>query len=325
VRRAGGQLAGRAGSWRGLSTLGDVEGVEGGEPAPRGNGGPRARRPARPRGGAREPGPSAGAPTSPAGAERGDGPGTSGRAEDPPPGRWEAPAAAVVTRAWQETPAVRALELRLTDEGSWGRGFRPGQWVDIWHEGSEAAAGLSPWSTPRELAAGGVLRLGVRASGHPTVRWLQGARPGDEVRVRVGGTAALRGAHAGRAVFLAGGIGVTPLLSMARHLYLEGAGGGAAPEGTLLYAARTRADLAFAGELDACAAASGGRFRWEGVVEEERGRVTAGDVRAAVGGRGDAARATAYLCGPPGMSDWAEGVLLGAGVRPDAVVLERWW
>jgi len=49
--------------------------------------------------------------------------------------------------------------------------------------------------------------------------------------------------HAQRAVFLAGGIGITPLLSMARHL----AGTGAVVE--LLYCARSETDVAFRDEL----------------------------------------------------------------------------
>ena len=96
------------------------------------------------------------------------------------------------------------------------------------------------------------------------------------------------GAHARRHVFIAGGIGITPILSMVRHV----AGTGASWQ--LHYAARSRAAAAFVDELEA----HGERVRLR--FDDEAG-----------GGFLDVARivreapelSDIYCCGPRGMLD----------------------
>lgn len=87
-------------------------------------------------------------------------------------------------------------------------------------------------------------------------------------------------------LLLAAGIGITPLLSMARHLAAAGA------EWRMLYLSRQREDVAFAPELEAL----GERVRVH--VSGEDGRL---DLTAAVAA---AAPGTAvYACGPQGFAD----------------------
>lgn len=87
-------------------------------------------------------------------------------------------------------------------------------------------------------------------------------------------------------LLLAAGIGITPLLSMARALEAAGT------DWRLVYAVRTRADIAFASELDAF----GDRVRIH--VGEEEGRLDLAAVVAAA-----APDAEVYACGPARFTD----------------------
>jgi ferredoxin-NADP reductase len=130
--------------------------------------------------------------------------------------------------------------------------FLPGQWVDL-----RCPAGLGGYticSAPAALHAQapaheqGSFELAVKRSSHPVAAWVHAAQLGGQVHVRVGGQFVLlpehlcprinsTGQHSARLLFIAGGIGrraaqseqswhswgtspagVTPLLSMLRHL-----------------------------------------------------------------------------------------------------------
>lgn len=89
-------------------------------------------------------------------------------------------------------------------------------------------------------------------------------------------------AEAARYIFVAGGIGITPLLPMVRRLAAQGA------EWKLVYGGRRRDSMAFANELHA-------QFgdRVELVPEDERGLI---DLAAALGAPDE--DALVYVCGP---------------------------
>jgi tetrachlorobenzoquinone reductase len=107
-------------------------------------------------------------------------------------------------------------------------------------------------------------------------------------------------------LFLAGGIGVTPLLAMAREVAR-----GRQPW-TFVYGGRSRDRMAF---LDALSALDGGRL--EIVAQDEAGLPDLAAAFAAL-----PAGAAAYCCGPAPMLDAA--VAAGAQTRPDIPVrLER--
>jgi ferredoxin-NADP reductase len=119
-------------------------------------------------------------------------------------------------------------------------------------------------------------------------------------------------------VLVAGGVGITPLLSMARHAVAADPGRPV----TLIYSARTEEELAFREELDwmtsrhpqfrVVPTVTGGHAAWTG----HRGRVSPALLAEHVP---DAAHAIAMLCGPGEMVADLRDMLRGAGV-PDAQV-----
>ncbi|WP_371101246.1 2Fe-2S iron-sulfur cluster-binding protein [Streptomyces sp. PU_AKi4] len=130
-------------------------------------------------------------------------------------------------------------------------------------------------------------------------------RPGDGVRVR-GPRNHFRLEPAGSYRFVAGGIGITPLLPMLAAAEAAGAGW------TLLYGGRTRASMAFTGEL----ARYGERVTL--VPEDEAGPL---DLAPVLDGLPEGA--LVYCCGPGPLLDAAEqrcpaGVLRVERFRPAA-------
>jgi ferredoxin-NADP reductase len=103
-------------------------------------------------------------------------------------------------------------------------------------------------------------------------------------------------------LFLAGGIGVTPLLAMAREVSRRG------QPWTFVYGGRTRDRMAF---LDSIAALGGGDLRV--VPQDEAGLPDLGAAFEAM-----PPGAAAYCCGPPAMLDAA--LAAGERTRPDIPV-----
>lgn len=138
----------------------------------------------------------------------------------------------------------------------------------------------------------------------------------------------LAAAHDGPVLLVAGGIGITPLLPMARALVARG------EQWRLVYGARSRSSLAFAGELEArahsCASAAGVPLAAGGpagagtppvtlVPEDEAGRI---DLDALVA-EAEATGAVVYACGPAAMLDALAARAAAAGWPEDRLRTER--
>jgi len=120
------------------------------------------------------------------------------------------------------------------------------------------------------------------------------------------------------AVFIAGGIGITPFLSMLRHARHRRLG----HRITLLYSNRRVSGAAFLAELQALETAHA-HFRLVSTLTEEGGeRITAALLRRHVA---DLKEPAYYLAGPPGMTIEMQGMLADAGVAPDDLHCEEFY
>lgn len=126
---------------------------------------------------------------------------------------------------------------------------------------------------------------------------------------------------AGKVAFLSGGIGITPIRSIAKYATDKGID----VDMVLLYSNRSAASIAFKDDFDEMAEAA--RLRvvhclgeapdgWEGY----RGRITRQVIEAEVP---DHDERLFYLCGPPGMVDAMRALLLEMQTGPGRIVVER--
>ena len=143
---------------------------------------------------------------------------------------------AVIASIRDETPTVKRL---VFDLGGRPFDFLPGQWIDCYlHPGPDApVAGYSMTSPPRDTST---IEIAVkRVGGNPVTDYIHGlARAGDTLPIDGGygdfSYDPSREPETGPAVALiAGGIGITPLMSMLR----AAAEAPRSPELTLVYSA----------------------------------------------------------------------------------------
>jgi ferredoxin-NADP reductase len=125
-------------------------------------------------------------------------------------------------------------------------------------------------------------------------------------------------------VFVAGGIGITPLMSMLRHMRETEAD----LRVLLLYGNRTEEDIVFRDELAAIAREPSPRLEVVHVLSQpssawagERGHIDRDFILRHCGE--DVTRKSFYLCGPPAMMDMVGQALRGLGVPPARLHTER--
>ncbi|KAI1205986.1 uncharacterized protein F4807DRAFT_441257 [Annulohypoxylon truncatum] len=254
--------------------------------------------------------------------------------------------------------------------------FLPGQWLDVYVPGVSKAGGYTITSSPSSAhppisddpsspPCRPFLELAVQKSPDPPAAWLwqdPASITYAELRVRVGGsfvwpppgvdTRTLR-----KAVFVAGGVGVNPLMSMlsslaeeecpfeVQFLYsLRDEGGRRAQARRMLFVERLASIFASGrvrGRLRLFLTGGVGEGGEEGVVScgigegkkcgvrFSRRRMTMEDVAAAVGDASERRFAVVYVCGVPTMTDEFVQKLAdsqhGFGMEPHRVLCERWW
>jgi len=219
-----------------------------------------------------------------------------------------------------ETPDTWTLSVR--PDGHRGLRFRPGQfaWFQI---------GLSSFSfeehpfsfSSSPLEGDGGFDITVKELGDFTAT-IGETKPGDVVYVDgpFGAFTTDRYPAASYA-FIAGGVGITPVMSQLRTAALRGS----TTPTLLVYGATTLEDLAFADELDRLAETLELQITY--VLEKaptdwngERGFITP-EVLARV--LGDPARHEYFICGPPAMTDAVERSLIGLSVPRKRLHYER--
>ncbi len=236
------------------------------------------------------------------------------------------------------TPSVLGVDLDLNGASL---PFLAGQWIDLHVEldagdgGGNAVGGYSITSPPAQQ---GMIELAVKAApSHPVTRWLHSrAAVGDPVRV-VGGQGSMTWSpgDGGPLMLVAGGIGITPLMSILRTVDADAGG----TQATLAYSASTPVELAFAPALRLMAATNARIQTHFTVTGTDTGTGTGtGTVSVVEGWTGRTGRidrawlaellppeALCYVCGPPAMIDRVETDLRALGVAEDRIRTERWW
>jgi len=220
------------------------------------------------------------------------------------------------------TPSIRVVRLAIADPAF---RFLPGQWVDLGVDidGTAHTAGYSITTSPLHP---GTIELAVKASArHPVARWVhERATVGDRVRVSQGqGPFVYLPEMSDNAVLIGGGVGVTPLLSIFRHVRDAGL-----PTGVhLVYSVSDSSEILFRDELESAARSHDNLHvsitvtqpdpRWHGLT----GRIDPVKLHAL-----DVPDDTLYyLCGPKGMVEDISTLLHDLGVPMSRIIFEKWW
>lgn len=178
-------------------------------------------------------------------------------------------------------------------------------------------------TAPEETA---VLQFSMRNKGRFT-RAVTGLKPGDIVSVRgpFGGFI-IEPNHAAKIVLLAGGIGITPFMSMIRHAALTQS----ATDITLLYSCPNQQDVPFGEELikleqtnphfSIVFAISAGPIDRLSREQVYSGRIDADLLESVT--NGTFTDRTFFICGPPGFMKGLSAVLTGKAVDKQQIVTE---
>jgi ferredoxin-NADP reductase len=220
------------------------------------------------------------------------------------------------------TPSIHALRLQIPDAAF---RFLPGQWVELSIEldGDIHTAGYSITTSPIHA---GEIELAIKASArHPVARWVHAqARVGDRVRVSQGqGPFVYLPEMSDNVVLIGGGVGITPLLSIFRHVR----DAQLSTQAHLLYSVSDSSEILFRDELEAAARNHDNLHvnvtitqpdpGWHGLT----GRIDPVKLHAL-----DVPDDTLYyLCGPKGMVEDMSTLLHDLGVPMSRIIFEKWW
>ena len=227
-----------------------------------------------------------------------------------------------VTALDAATPSIRTLRLAIDDSAF---RFLPGQWVDlsVTIDGETHTSGYSITTSPIRH---GTIELAIKASAkHPVARWVhERGTVGDTVRVSQGqGPFVYLPEMSENVVLIGGGVGVTPLLSIFRHVR----DAGLATQAHLLYSVSDSREILFRDELDAAVRDHPNLHASITVTQPD-------PLWHGLTGRIDPAKLHTlhvpddtlyYLCGPKGMVEDMSTLLHDLGVPMNRIIFEKWW
>lgn len=219
------------------------------------------------------------------------------------------------------THDIRRLVLDLVDPPEMN--FIPGQYAEIYIPGTEQHRAYSMANTPAsDERAEFIIKIypGGRFSG-----LLEGElKVGDRLKMKVPfGVFMLREKSDSDIVFIGGGSGMAPILSLLNHMAEKGI----ERKATYYYGARTKKDLFYLKEMEELAERLPGEFKFVPALSEpegddwdgETGLIT--DVVERL--EGDLSGTEAYLAGPPPMIDAALPVLERKGVSEEDIFFDK--
>ncbi|AUN99254.1 hypothetical protein C0V70_14300 [Bacteriovorax stolpii] len=219
---------------------------------------------------------------------------------------------AIITEVTQVTARIKAFKLEY---GSRSYHFKPGQWIDLYApiEGKN----IGGYTITSAIQEKGHITLAVRESNtHPVTQFLHQIEAGQEVMITEGqGKFFLKEEYMNSPlVFIAGGIGVTPLLSMFRSVDKT------KTSLKLFYSVSYEEDILFREELapySVFTATKGHSPSWQG----ETTRMNLAMLKK----YGTDLGSHFFICGPRPMIDSMVTELKEAGVSADHIHFEKWW
>jgi Na+-transporting NADH:ubiquinone oxidoreductase subunit F len=199
--------------------------------------------------------------------------------------------------------------------------YKPGCFFRMWLPDANGKKSFRPYSAashPSEAE----LRFCIKRNGGFSSR-VWGLREGEEVMLDGPHGNFSLDANDPERVFLAGGVGITPLRSMLLQTLLEGR------RCSLFHSSQSLSSMPCIGEMKLLALRNRFFSYYPAITREQppegwdglRGRLTAGTIERKLGSLEDKAF---YLCGPPEMVSGIAKGLLGAGVEKESIKKEEW-
>lgn len=223
-----------------------------------------------------------------------------------------APIAAQVTAIEQVASETVRLEVRVPEAVV----FEPGQYVRITPEGADFHRSYSMANVPGTDRLQFFIRL---VEGGAFSEWLSGAKAGDRVELSSPhGTFFLRQENRPR-LFVAGGTGVAPFLSMLRSMAVQRP----AQRTTLVIGARTPGHLFALDELKQLGKELDGVDLQIAVEQDPQPGCHAGYPTDLIPKLGLDPATRVYLCGPPPMVEAGRRAAEAAGLKRGDVLCER--
>ena len=241
-------------------------------------------------------------------------------------GRWRP---FTVTKVVDESRGIRSFHLVPAD-GSGRVAHRAGQHLPVRVTLPGSGRPVIRTYTLSVAPSDAVYRISVKRDGAVSAHLHDTLREGDVIEARApAGGFTIDAGEKRPAVLLAGGIGITPLLAMLRHLVYEGLRTRGIRPTTLIQAARTRDERPFDAEIAGLVAAAGGAIGLVRVLSAPGDAAEGLDYD--IAGRIDTALLARvlpfgdydfYLCGPPGFTQALYDGLRGLNVADDRIHAE---